>query len=540
MSILNKDLSESLIHSWNQVDPIYRNALFIVLLINILAFGQELVSFTMVWDDYNQIIWHESGKWINHGRWFLDAIYFFLLGGWYAPFLYTLLGITISTISALLICHLWNISKLFEVILVASSISTYPLMTDVYEWETNKVAIPLANLLAITSVWITRNKKGSILFGAIFIMLSLATYQTSVHFAIETIIFILLIKILTNKLDKENIKLILKKTLWPRIITIGLGGIFYIVSLKIAIQFQPELKSSRYGRLISSFWELRHKFNIQIEQALDLLFQSHDLFPFSLQLLTSTLFVAAAYNLTLIIFSRNESIFQRVIHFTVVLLIFVTALFSYQLIFIPSTSILQSYRTLSSFSVVMGALVTISTVFSRNTFERNGVFIASILLIFGFITQNNVEYTRRYFINLHDWHLANRILTRIETHPDFEKALSKHQIAMIGLPTFLGDLKLLQQEKSSLYLEKPPSSMHMAVIDFILSIYFENYTVIRVVPWRKNSLNFVPKSAIDYACNHNSWPHPDSIKILNDGLIVISFLNYSNNNKICTLHKDYL
>ena len=149
-SFFTTPLDETLGEWWLRVDPAYKRAFFLVVGVNLLAFGFEMTNLTLHHDD----LWHFFATTINHynGRFGYAPLHNYTQNGYFMPFLQMMQAIVLMTLYGLLVARFWGLRRALDLALVASIFCVFPFMAQTYQYNTAMVPHAVAHLLAALAV----------------------------------------------------------------------------------------------------------------------------------------------------------------------------------------------------------------------------------------------------------------------------------------------------------------------------------------------------------------------------------------------------
>ena len=146
------------------------------------------------------------------------------------PLIIGLLVTLFLSLTAFYTCKIFNIEKKINAILIGSLLTTFPSIafTNLYLWDSANYHFGV--ILAILAVYVTIRYKLGFIMGAVFLMFTLAIYQSKVNIALATCVFYLIHQTLANNFSFKRMKAIMLRFS----LLIGLGCLFYAISLPIS------------------------------------------------------------------------------------------------------------------------------------------------------------------------------------------------------------------------------------------------------------------------------------------------------------------
>jgi Glucosyl transferase GtrII len=176
--LLHTPVETTLANAWRRIDPACRAAFFIAVAVSVLAFGFEMTNLTLHHDDLVHLMVQQPLVGYYLGRFAHAALFFYGLGGQFAPFLHMTVGISLMAIYGVLVAHFWGARRPLDLALVAAIVCVFPYMASVYQYNSVMIAYPLAHLLvALAVVLAVRARVFSVLLAALFFFLAFSLYQ---------------------------------------------------------------------------------------------------------------------------------------------------------------------------------------------------------------------------------------------------------------------------------------------------------------------------------------------------------------------------
>jgi hypothetical protein len=163
-------------------------------------------------------------------------------------------------------------------------------------------------------------------------------------------------------------------------------------------------------------------------------------------------------------------------------------------------------RVLSVISVFWGGIIAFTYMQARSSAQRILVLTPSIILLVGAIAINNTVLAEQLKINMRDMHRANRIIARMETHPEFSRV---KKIAIIGS------------------MWGYPSSIRTAAGDMNISAFGASWSKVPLLN-EVSGYGFLQpdgeeyKYAEEYCSDSPKWPNADSLTV-HDDLAILCF-----------------
>lgn len=189
------------------------------------------------WDDITVFSFWGQGR--NIGRWFLK--YIDPLGGrWSLPAIHGVLTIIFLSGAACFITEILELKRKISVVLVPLVMVTFPSLASTMYFMYIVHDYALAVMFMCLSVYVLRRFKYGYLLSIVLIVVSLATYQPYVSFAIGLMLMSMLADMLRGKKNgKETLKAGIK---YAAVLLISVG--LYMILCRI---FYPNISEEAYG-----------------------------------------------------------------------------------------------------------------------------------------------------------------------------------------------------------------------------------------------------------------------------------------------------
>ena len=166
---------------------------------------------------------------VSSGRW-LNRIINHLTYGYVMPLIIGLFVTLFLSLSTFYICKIFNIEKKSNAILIGSLLTTFPSIafTNLYLYDSANYHFGV--ILAVLAVYVTIRYKFGFILGAIFLMFTLAIYQSKFNIALVVCVYYLIHYVLSTNFSFKRMKvLVLRFSL-----LIVLASLFYAISLPIS------------------------------------------------------------------------------------------------------------------------------------------------------------------------------------------------------------------------------------------------------------------------------------------------------------------
>jgi len=352
--------------------------------------------------------WIEPNHGYPHGRWF-NMFLSNLTNKADIPAIVPLIAMLMCITSGFISLRIWNFKlSSIETFIVIGLLTTYPAYLSFYYFSWTTVLFMSGGFFALTSLYLCRRLKFvDIALGAVFFLIMMASYQTSVSIYATAAAAAAISSLITNPRGKviDTIKVLI-----ARLIASIIGLIGYVISVKITGVKNSYTESIGLSELPARFIKV---VEVSFEQ---LTITQPELMQPLKQILLLLLVVAIITSLFLV-----RKSFSKLV---LVALLWLGTIIATKTMFLlsPNTSFFQYRYNLSmAFFHAYTAAVVIYGFKIRLIRSAVLIFLSFILLRFV-----QADLTRQEIIirgQEHDLALANRILTRVENLPglDFQQ-----------------------------------------------------------------------------------------------------------------------
>jgi hypothetical protein len=472
----------------------------IVLGLSILALGIYVFNMTYSTDDY--IFLFKDCNMIASGRWAYHFIYNYVCMQNFLPVLSPLAGITAMALAGFELTRLWRIRSFTNRVLVIAVFSLHPYVLEMYNFRIVTVAFPLAYYLALLAL---NQRKGWI--GAILFCISLGIYQATLGVAACAWLMALLFRTHANgyRLNKTLLRRHFEGWGW---ILLGIAGYFLI--MKMTLMHGPV-----NSRIAAGFWgtdPLRNFLKYTFILFIRLSFIPEYVIPL----------VPKIGVFLCVVFGAGIILVKSKLRWWAVLI----------LIILPFAAIAHTlplaYPYLPwriSFGLIVLVTGFLTMILQHHKMHKMGL-ILGVFLIMSFVVVDNARMFEQYICNQRDIAMATQIACRIESLPEYTPGM---KLVIVG---DTGPALLTWDRKFTIGAVKDFTRLYIRH-RFGLEGCFET-------PWSKYAifLNYLQlpltaggptaeKAARQFieAHGYQSWPHPSSVFIVSD--TVILFLNNS-------------
>ena len=487
-------IEETISGLWDRVDSQYKKALWFVVAVNLLAFGYEMTNLTLHHDDVRQIFIQDPNFGRDLGRVGFGWLYFYAQNAHFMPFLQMSESIALMTAYGLLAAHLWGATKTMDVVLIASVLSVFPFMAQMYQYNTAMAAYPLAHLLVAVAVFLgIRARLFPFVAAASFYAIAFSIYQSTAAVAATIFLVWVLSKLLfcdvqgpvDLKRDARSVAAVILSAI--------AGGLIYLAILSaMGIEFDSYQGADKAFSLSREF---RSPVAAILNGTRSFLFWPENYFPQYLKTLQMVFLVGAAL---LCLWLPRTLTLKLVAGATLGLVVLAPR--SLQVLY-PEGN--YHNLALTGYAVVIAGLAMI-VIRIGSTLMRNAFIVLAFGLIGGYVIQANwISFVNQLNTYAH-YSTMTQILTRIKTLPDSQWRGEKAIV--------VGSLEL-----PSGYPYRRATGV---ATDFIDAVHMQ-----RLARLMRDGTVFVPADettpgALEYAASHSPWPHSDSVGVV-DGVAVV-------------------
>jgi hypothetical protein len=203
------------------------------MIVNLMAFGYEMTNLTLNHDDVNQILIQNSALGHQVGRFTLGWLHYYTQNAYFMPFLQMAEGMLLMTAYGLLIAHFWGCTKTADIVLLASIVSAFPFMGQIYSYNTAQATYPLAHLLAaVAAVLSVRSTFTSFTIASLLYTTAFSIYQSVIGNAIAIVLVWALSVLLFNREHGPTILKKLARSTAIALLPVIAGGMAYLFLVK--------------------------------------------------------------------------------------------------------------------------------------------------------------------------------------------------------------------------------------------------------------------------------------------------------------------
>ena len=491
---------------WGRVDPAFKRAFFVIVGINLLAFGFEMTNLTMHHDDVAYIFIQDTILGHYLGRFGLGWLYYHTQNAYYMPFLQMLQGIVIMTFYGMLISRFWGLRKTLDIVLVSSILSVFPYMAQIYSYNIIMAALPAAHFLSAAAVVLAaRATLINVVLASFLYVAAFSIYQSIVANAATVFMVWILANLLFND---DSLTRFLKRMIRPAaavLVSVMVGGIVYVA---IVSSMNIDFDSYQHAGdafSVSDGIDLPLAVAQIINGTRAFFLWPENYFPHYLKLL-QLVFIFGAGTICLWV---PEGIGKKLTAGVIFLLVLVAP----RVLQIAHPQGNFHALTLTAYAVVVAGCVMIINNLQQ-TFLRNASTIVATVLLAGYLLQCNWISTVNYLNTLAHFTAYTQISTRIKSLADAQ--WDGKSVAVFG-----------RYDMYSGYPYRGATGVATQFMDAghaqsLAHLMRENYTILKQ--------DQITPRIHEYAETRPPWPHPDSVSVM-DGVAVVVLSNDSKGEK---------
>jgi len=471
------------------------------------------VSHALMHNHGLRLPWIPAGDHMTSGRWFAPILAHFHYNA-NVPILLPLLGIVMAIVTAETVLKSWK----FELsptakFLVLATIVTFPMVLSHYYYTFMTALFFVAWVFAAMALYAAGTfKVHRILLGAVFVLLLMASYQSSISILVTTAVAAAIAELL-RRVDEEDQMAVAKSvaiTASARVIATVIGGGLYVISLKI-LDIDPP-RTIEY----LSWHEIPERVFQLITVSIQHLFvttQPEFLTPLKV---TLSVIVVAAVLTTLFQARRSIPALIGTLALWPIMIIATKTIF----FVVAQDSSLYEYRYNGSIGFVYAFSLAILLLYFNRNVIGSIVRVATLFVVFSFVQADMLRQLVLLRGQQHDLAFANRVLTRIESLPELDTS-QRYNLIRVGHMSYYREHLFKSQGHN--YDQRGDGHMDVGEI----SDQWVDEHVMRLLGSR---INFTGPRSGFYAEHQRvreellegrePWPHPSSVFIHEDEIIV--------------------
>ena len=479
-------------------------------------------------EDYMHSIFGRSNT-LGSGRW-LGEIY----PNYLIPWVVGVICCILLIITVNMIISIFEVENKVSIILISGLMVSFPTLAYGYGYLFMADIYSVSLCSAVAAVWFTSKfKKYGFISGGFFLMISLAEYQSYIGIAMATSLFKLIFDLIKQENeDRDFVKYTIK------FILMGiLGVIFYFIGLKIILNI--------YNTSLGTYKGVDSMRKIPLEDMPMLIKRTYinffgyflgKTFFYSHKALTVTYFVSLINSAILVVYLFIKNVFKSnrpklIKILLLILFILVVPICCNPVDFMAPEA---SASTLNIYAVVMLFIFPI-ILFNLKEFYSKNIIKFIVIISSVFILINNYLLSNIYYLKLTSYYeqtsmFYNRLLTRIELTDGFREDMPIAVISNSG-SNFYGikdnDFPVIQKDQGLWGRFIGINSSSMISNNIKVVSLMENIFGINLKRASEEDLKTVLES--EEIKNMRVYPEKDSIKIIDDILVVNLCYNFSVN-----------
>lgn len=494
--LFSTPLDQLLANYWGKVDPSYRKAIFFVVVVNLLAFGYEMTNLTLHHDDVLQIFIKDATLGYDLGRFGLAWLHYYGQNAYFMPLLQMAEGIALMTAYGVLMAYFWGVKKTTDIILIASIVSVFPFMAQIYQYNTAMAPYPLAHLLAATAIFLSaRATFLSVAVASILYVIAFSIYQSVIANAAAIFLIWALGVLIFNEGPRALLLRTLARSAAGALVAVIAGSLVYLFlvsAMNITINdyqgADQAFKLNKHIDLIQAATEIA-------KGTRSFFFWPENYFPEHLKKLQLIFLLGATFYCLWL----PRGIVLKI----TAGMIFILVLFAPRLLQLIYPAGNYHNLTLTGYAVVIAGFIMI-VVRSGQTPVRNLSMILASGLIAGYVMQCNWISTVNQLNTYAHYATMSQILGRIKSLPAGQWDGKK--VMVVG-----------KYDMPSDYPYRPATGV---ATEFIDAHHAQKFARLM-----REEITFMPEdettpTALEYAAKHSQWPHPDSVGVV-DGVAVV-------------------
>jgi hypothetical protein len=494
--LLSKPLEQTLADGWQKIDPAYRIAFFFILIVNLLAFGFEMTNLTIHHDDVWQIFIQDEILGTYLGRFVAAWLHYYVQDSHIMPFLQMSEGIILMAVYGILVCRLWGIRKVLDVVILSAILCVFPYMAHVYQYNSAMAIYPIAHLLSAAAVLLSvRGTVRNVAAAAVLYLIAFAIYQSVIANAATIFGFWALTRLLFVEETEGFFSRKMVRSTLAALIAVVAGGLIYVWAVSLM-----DIPLDAYQGVDEAF-SLKGALNLSyglkeiVAGTRSFYFWPENYFPGYLK--QPQLILIAAAGLFCIWLPKQPT--RKI----AAAMIFGLCLFAPRLLQLIHPEAHFHQLTLTAYAIVIAGCVML-IMRGGNVLTRNLSTVLAAFLIAGYIIQCNWISTVNLLNTQAHYSTLTQILSRIRSLPDTNWDGEKAVV--------FGSYKMWDG-----YPFKPATGV---ATEFMYAKRMQQLARLERDRITFLSADQATPGAIKFAAEHPIWPHPDSVGVV-DGMAVV-------------------
>jgi hypothetical protein len=495
-----KPLEQLFADGWRRIDPSFRRAFFVVVVISLLAFGFEMTNLTLHHDDVSQIFIEDTILGHYLGRFGTGWLHYYTQGAHFMPFLQMAQGIVLMALYGMLVARFWGLRRTLDLVLGASVMCVFPYMAQVFQYNTTMATYSVAHLLVAVAVILSARatvRHGVLAALAYFAAFSI--YQSVIANAAAIFGVWLLGRALSHADSEGLFSRAAAKSTAAAAMAVAVGGLSYV-----AVVAQMNLQFDSYQGAGDAF---TFKKGLQLSLALPEILNGtrafflwpESYFPDHLKKLQLGIFLGAAA----ICVWLPKGPLRKIAGLSLLL----SCLFAPRLLQLLHPQGHFHNLTLTAYAVVVAGFLMV-LLRSGHMLVRNVSALLAVPLVVGYLIQCNWISTVGHLNTLAHYATMNRIMAQIATLP--ADGWDGKTVAVRGRHGMYSGYPFKQATGvASEFIDAP----HMQLLSRLLR---QDMAFIDITA--------APPAAREYAAKQSPWPRPGSLGVAG-GMAVIVLSN---------------
>jgi hypothetical protein len=386
--------------------------------VGLLSYSGYITTVTYAVDDYGAIF-HTGGA-IVSGRWVIDFVHNVVCRGNLMPALIPLLCIAIYIFVGVGICTFWDVRKDTRFLLI-SLWSIHPYLLDVYNVRFAALSLAIGFLITMAALIAATRGKWGFVASVILFYLALSTYQPVIGFAIAAIMMQILLICVRGSFSIGIVKKcgrLLSTYLWLLVVSVP---VYYALTKIIFWIFNVPVNTRFEAGFLNSF----DQFIVKICLVATVLFvRLGPVKEFVIPFIGKGV-IFAIYIMGTIVAVRKARNLRSILD---VLLWIAMVPVGSVFIIIPLESSSMPWRICIGIVVFFVGMFALSQEADSKWIRKTGLAAGVFLLVY-FIFNNNMILYKQHLCNEKDVVMANRLIAKIQSLPDYKPGL---ELAVVG------------------------------------------------------------------------------------------------------------
>lgn len=503
IALLNTPLESILANRWRRINAASKAAFIVTMCVSLLAFGFEMTNLTLHHDDLVHLMVQKPLVGYYLGRFAHSWLFFYGLGGQFAPLLHMAAGMLLMSTYGVLLAHFWGARNAVDMSLVATIVCVFPYMAHVYQYNSVMIAYPLAHLLvALAVILAIHGRVLSIALAALLIFVAFSIYQAVLANAVTIFLIWVLTQVVFSSAPQVMPIRAIARAAGATLVAVALGGILHVLVVSsLNIQFDAAQGADQAFSLRS-----------RLENGLQLSYAASEVlrgsrafyvwpeayFPQPVKLLQGLLLAGAAVGC--VVLPRNAQA-----KFAALLLLGLVMLSPRVMQFLHPRGTFHNL-TVTAYALVIGAAAMIALRLGSGL-TRNASALVATLLIAGYVMQCSWISTVNYMNTQAHFTTTAQILTRLRALPD--QNWDGRTIAVVGRYDM-------------------PSGFPFAPSTGVASEFMTPTHMSLMSRLMRDEASFVKadksmSKVMEFAATRQPWPSPQSVGIVEGvGVVVLS------------------